>query len=605
MADILLLALSAPKTEPTYLYEDPRDADSAIKLKGFFIEQDGSRIHSMQAPVRDIDRLCATPLIGPRSNKNMATLFTSTDISWQRSLNNSRINDIKTWWNTAGSLSPNGSIIWLPEKDWLNIDTREDGDNQESWITIKPSEWTQSGVCGVRGCTWKPEDIDAAFVDYYYDCCPKCGKCWRPGYLVDGQHRVRGMAQVGSPGGGNLEPVLVSLLSQRDGFSSQKTAKIFTEITSKAEGLHKLHAEFLTAKYKIPKKYSSASPTGINKRKAYEVCVKLNKGASRWSSVTGSSKKGRIKMIAKNKSKIDMIDSIFMSKYVYKGINSDVTTGLGDPPIERKKKPLEGNDVNTIVTYMEFYLNAMLDVWGPGPAGSNDFWNESRGGPAGTGQKKGVFRMMMHLFNIITARIKLSRRVPTKDIYKRELGHIKNIDWEDTNTWAGQYTKQDTEQAVVEKVLLHIYRYAPNPLGTYGANPRIPATINSWMNKKPETFDISVSGRSIGLGEMSIEISSTSTISDPLNAISQGTGGGPLNATGEYNYKLFYGTDPIYSGKGIGKGVKKIEYGKLEIPTGGGKRPVASGDILKIEVEFSNGWALDSRTESKNFTLIA
>ena len=91
MAKITVLKLGEDKSEPTYLYEDPAHNDSKIKLRGFFITQHGKIIHSFFAPCRDIDRLCITPQIGDKSNRNMAELFSARQISWQRTLDVKRV----------------------------------------------------------------------------------------------------------------------------------------------------------------------------------------------------------------------------------------------------------------------------------------------------------------------------------------------------------------------------------------------------------------------------------------------------------------------------------------------------------------------------------
>jgi len=587
MAEITVLPLKEDQSEPTYLYEDPTDPDSKICLRGFFITQHGKRIHSFFSPSRDIDRLCITPQIGDKSNQKMADLFGSRNISWQRTLDTKRISLIKDWWENNRSLSTNGSIVWLPAGYRPTIDNN----SSVSKIDIDPSQWTVS-ECDELGCGWSPSLEDQRYTDWKFDCCYQRGKCYRPGKLVDGQHRVRGMSQA------NIEhskqPVISTFLCEDDSFTSQLTAKIFTEITSKAEGLESLHAEFLMAKYSIKPKYSTGTTAGRNRRIAYEVVVGLNKSGTRWGAVLGTQYKGRIKMLKPSKSKIDLIDADRMAKFVFGWIHHNTKTNGGEI------KPLSSDTVDVIVEYLEYFLDAVLDVWGPGSNGTNDFWDETRGSMK-AGQRRGVFRMMMHLFGIITARIKLAGSIPNMDIYKHELNHIKNVEWTNLNTWAGPYTKQDTEQAIVRNVLSHIYLHAPNPL----SGPKIPPRINSWMNGTPDPFEVSVEGLSVAGGKMKIKSRSQSKIADPLYQTNSNTGSGPINATSGCTISIIYSTEVIFeTTKGNHNFI--VDLAELKIPQlAGGLRAVNPGDRIQVKVSYSNGWNGTPTVVTKNKTLVA
>lgn len=589
MVGITVLPLKENQSEPTYLYEDPTHVDSKIKLRGFFIEQHGKRIHSFFSPSRDLDRLCITPQIGDKSNQKMADLFSSRNISWQRKLDTKRITQIKTWWESNRSLSTNGSIVWLPSGYRPTIDNQA----KTSRIDIDPSEWTLSS-CNEPGCDWSPSVQDPSYADWKFDCCYQCGKCHRPGKLVDGQHRIRGMSQAN--GTHSAQPVISTVLCQDDAFTSQLTAKIFTEITSKAEGLEPLHAEFLMAKYDIKPKYSTGTTAGRNRKIAYQVVVGLNNSGTRWATVVGSPYKGRIKMIKPSKSKIDLIDADRMAKYVFGWIHNKTKTQGGEI------KPLSGDSVDIIIEYLESFLDALLDVWGPGANGTNDFWDESRGSMK-AGQRRGVFRMMMHLFGIITARVKLAGNIPDKDKYKDELEYVSNIEWTNLNTWAGSYTKQDTEQTIVRNVLSHIFLHAPSPLR--GAT-KIPPRINSWMNDSPDSFEVSFVGLSLAGGELTIKSRSTSLISDPLHRSPAPTGAGPINATSGCTITIKHGTDVIHENT---KGTHNytLSYVDLKIPSAGGgvPRAVIVGDRLTVSVSYSNGWNGTPRVKSRNITLTA
>ena len=117
----------------------------------------------------------------------------------------SRVPDIRSWWMNQASTSANGALIFLE-----NLGEFSDSDGNCT-LTMDPSNWTftmcpgESGVCG-----WSPGEISASFSGWAADVCPKCGHTDKPGIVVDGQHRLRGMSS--DPAGQELEWSLLRLL---------------------------------------------------------------------------------------------------------------------------------------------------------------------------------------------------------------------------------------------------------------------------------------------------------------------------------------------------------------------------------------------------------
>ena len=554
---------SSGSSEPTYLYDNP--SLHPVELNGIYITQHGRKIRTVSAPVRDFDRISRTPEIGDRDNRAMHDLYLQHSIPWQRKLNMSRVPDIRSWWMNQTSTSANGALIFLE-----NLGEFSDSDGNCT-LTMDPSNWTftmcpgESGVCG-----WSPGEISASFSGWAADVCPKCGHTDKPGIVVDGQHRLRGMSS--DPAGQELEMVFASVVTRFDGFNRSMVSKIFTEVTSSAVSLDKLHQEFLSAKYDLAPRYDPNTAEGAKLKRAYGIAASLNNSATKWGNTTAQ-RKGRVEMIERRPSiPCDAIDVKRLAEYIYSWMEHTVEIS-GDSIV-----PLDGMSDDEIRVSLEQFLTTALVIW-PG----NPYWQKGRT-PVGALQTRGVFRMLLHVFKLITARLRINGSDLVSNNYNKELEHIQNIMWTSPG-WREVYTRQDADQNRTRNILTHIYNTAPNPLGN---TPPIPPLINDWMNKAPEEVKLLSCVADAGMDNLSIELeSSFSASGGPRTTVSW-----PLKAKSTARMTIANQNTGEVATSDVKSSNYSTSFSSLEMSPN-------PGDNLEIEIQFTS-WSSSPRI--LNFT---
>jgi len=456
MAIIWLKPSEKAPSEPIYIYDNP--SVHKMVFTGIFIRQHGRIIRTVFGKVQDFDRLALTPEIGERNNAEMTSLFVQSNIPWQRRLSADRLPNIESWWKNDHSSSPNGSLIYFREL----VKILDNPSNNSFTAEFDPSDWVFESC---PKCNWNPGVLDTSYSGFYSDCCPECGHCSRPGMVVDGQHRLRGMSRNPDHNENHLELVFSTWLLGDDGFNQHNVAKIFTEVTSSAVTLPKLHQEFLSAKYELAPMYDQNLYSGRVRKRAYQIASQLNLSATKWAINTN----GRIEMIDRSRAlNGDIVDvqrlTDFISRWITYGPldNSAITDAI-------------------IIDALENFLKAVLTIW-KGP----QYWHDDRRKNAAF-QNRGVFRMLLHCFEFTSRRIlNTGLNLSTRN-YETELSFIKPIRWELTN-WTQLYTRQDADQNITRRVLSTIFEKAPNspiPSGNTISND-----INEWMASPPDQITI-------------------------------------------------------------------------------------------------------------------
>ncbi len=456
MAIIWLKPSEKAPSEPIYIYDNP--SVHKIAFTGIFIRQHGRIIRTVFGKVQDFDRLALTPEIGERNNAEMTTLFFQSNIPWQRRLNADRLPNIESWWKNDNSSSPNGSLIYFG-----GLVKISDNPSNNSFIAeFDPSDWVFESC---PKCYWNPSVLDSSYLGFYSDCCPECGYCSRPGMVVDGQHRLRGMSRDPDHNGNHLELVFSTWLLGRDGFNQHNVAKIFTEVTSSAVTLPKLHQEFLSAKYELAPTYDQSLLNGRVRKRAYQIASQLNLSATKWALNTN----GRVEMIDRSRAlNGDIIDVQRLTEFISRWI----TNG-----------PLDNSSLSDtmIIDALENFLKAALTIWN-----GSKYWNDDRRKNAAF-QNRGVFRMLLHCFEFTSRRILNSGLNLSTRNYEMELSFIQPIKWELTG-WTQVYTRQDADQNITRRILSTIFEKAPNAPIPFGKT--ISNQINQWMESPPDQITI-------------------------------------------------------------------------------------------------------------------
>lgn len=172
---------------------------------------DASRLSSIaEAPQFDLD----TP------HETIAKNISTTPVrEWQRPIDDSRVDEIRRIFSESGEIMPNAVLLAAHDPDLIRL--------------------TGTGV----GSYWQLEVAD--------DLPSK------PLWILDGQHRIAGLSAAS-----RSTPLPFVLLASSGGsanYAESMFAKIFAQVTTTAEGLHKLHNEWLTFAFKLGK-YDSGHP---------------------------------------------------------------------------------------------------------------------------------------------------------------------------------------------------------------------------------------------------------------------------------------------------------------------------------------------------------
>lgn len=162
---------------------------------------------------------------------------------WQRPLRHDRVTQIAGVYNHPGELMPNPVLLC--------------GNPTFPTGAIQVTQQTNSGV---------PTDV------WEVDVAAQVAGVGRPLWILDGQHRIGGLAasaQAGSP-----LPVVILLNQGSAAYSGPALAKIFAQVTTEATPLTELHQEWLTFAFNL-KAYEIGLPTSASARKAMEAVAEL------------------------------------------------------------------------------------------------------------------------------------------------------------------------------------------------------------------------------------------------------------------------------------------------------------------------------------------
>ena len=550
------------KNEPIYLYDNPNQHQ--INIDGIYIEQHGKKIRIVSMAVQDLDRISRTPTIGNRNNVEMTQLFRQPTIDvWQRSLNHKRLPIIAEWWKNDPGVSPNNSVLYFDDIEF------DDNETHKSFSgVLNPADWCfqKCPACLVEAVT----EYGDQYEDWWMDCCHKCGYNKRPATVVDGQHRIRGMSYQPDSSNAHLEPVFSTWLCAGDFYSRNDVARIFTEITSAAVSLDKLHKEFLMAKFKLPKKYAARGPgstDGKIRRRAYSICSELNSSSTPWGNVSGTWPNGRVEMIERSQTiPCDVITiERLTNDFVFKWMTSEIEiAGYKDYPLLHSKY-----SDSQIVSFLENFLVAVLRIF---PTSTH--WDMTRF-RKGLLQPAGVFRLIMSLFEYITVRLHAFSLPLSINAYAAELKYIENIDF---NTPAlKQYLSSDSNINSIRRIFRTLYNHAPRITAQ-----RVPSTINRWMSDLPDKTNLVSASASIASDLITIKYESVFIHSHVTSL----TLGWPLNAVATATLIIARNGSDIIEVDCKTSGGWSSKITKLPSTSTGG--PIVVGDSLEVTIHFKS-----------------
>ena len=218
-----------------HVYSDRPDS---IELELTEVKQDSRSVYVGSATASQLDAICSVPNLDPMlsSEEFGAKLYSRNmpDNQWQRVVNVSRIRDISKFIDKADSFIFNPVVLYLD--------------------TTTNSEYAELTVIDLDNGKHKAQinfdflaEKNTGFVDY--DPIPDA-RDLRPLKIVDGQHRVRGMAM--SSRGHSLTMPFVLITGDGSKADRLMVAKIFTEINTNSVQLDALHQLYLRYKFSMP-----------------------------------------------------------------------------------------------------------------------------------------------------------------------------------------------------------------------------------------------------------------------------------------------------------------------------------------------------------------
>jgi DGQHR domain-containing protein len=256
------------------------------------INQKGQKFYIASASVDEIEQVCSVPSMPDKldaieSGKRILDSSRSPD-EWQRKTNPKRIESIKEFVGQNNNIIANSPILFVRESSAVSIKNNK--------IEIDFSKFLIKET-NKKITIWK--DYKKKIVDRDIDIQESNIQDLRPIWLIDGQHRVRGLSR--SKDGYNLAiPIIIFPPT----FGLPMAAKIFAEINTLQESLRPLHKLFMQHRFKIVSPIRTrnfeawrGSPETKSQSRAnslsYELIAKL-------ASTDGSALKNKVKLLDQN-----------------------------------------------------------------------------------------------------------------------------------------------------------------------------------------------------------------------------------------------------------------------------------------------------------------
>jgi DGQHR domain-containing protein len=223
---------------------DNFDDDGKIVWKLLASEQQGREVLVGAITVGEIDAVCRVPHLPNFAATNQGSMLLAKWslqqkkglTQWQRRPNPKRIQSISNFMEAGkNNLIINSIMLYIPE-DAPGVTIEKEGNIAK--ITIDPKQFLVPIHDKLTDVTIKEEDGIKIYIDH------------RPIWIVDGQHRTRGMAL--SERGARLDvPVIITHGGRDDSIGLEEVAKVFTEINTLAKPLDSFQQHYLSHKFSI------------------------------------------------------------------------------------------------------------------------------------------------------------------------------------------------------------------------------------------------------------------------------------------------------------------------------------------------------------------
>jgi hypothetical protein len=477
-------------------YTNPSQIPPVV-IEGLVCRQKDKVFYIGAASAADIDMMTDIPSVDyDMKFEDLANGFLGGALNerWQRPLSSERIRAIGEFFADPRNYFVNAVLIALkPETEsevGVQTSVSPGGTTEVALIKIPP--WLRERC--PRGHTQTVDGKNVFSDRCLKHDCPHHKRTWRPAVLIDGQHRIRGIQKrpsLGTRYGGsnvNALPIPFTLLrsSGTTAFPPQEQAKVFTEITTQARDLEKLHKLWLLYRFEMRggKMFVGAPGidmrprAGVDQRAAYETILELC--STRHGVVDINPWRNRIPILrgVRGRTSIASIDRLFPLFVRWFKKNGP----FWDRVNRTRKSPAMA------AQEMIQYVNAIRKTWSGRTSAGELYWSTSasRGilsHPEG-GEMNGFFRTLLRLYPTICGQIDGRGGSHVIAEFERELKRISKISW--TTTGWSEIKAPDRNLALLLEILTNYLsgKSVQKDLGRPGKG----ADLNTYIASSPMDF---------------------------------------------------------------------------------------------------------------------
>ncbi len=372
------------------------------------IEQKGQIFYITKAIVCEIEQLSAVPSLPDTiTSQETAKRILNKEIAknqWQRRPENKRIASIKEFANSESNIIANTPMLFVNKSEFVKIDK----DKNKAFFNFNFLK--EKGY---------------SYVDY--NKYEEIVEDLRPLWLIDGQHRIRGLSR--STTGSELTLPLVLFPSE---FGQANAAKIFAEINTLQTGLKPLHTLFMQYKFSIPSAIKSRDFKPWKDDPNKNVNSRANNLSYELLALLTSKKSSPLYNM------VNFLEQNIVSDKIAKVVNSDQWVNytrnwfIGGPFNDN----IMDNNLNIIYEDVASYFSAFIKSCEANHDKPLKGWVKELKRAMPLIQRKTHFQILLSIYPLV--RRKLFDKYYEKAIYDENqyfqiLKPLANIDWYDTN----------------------------------------------------------------------------------------------------------------------------------------------------------------------------
>ena len=378
------------------------------------INQKGNIFYISSARVDQIEQVSSVPAL-PREMTSVEAGLRVLDKDrgvdeWQRRPIPKRIQSITEFSELDTNIIANAPILFLNEKSTAKITENKieiDFENflifdsrENYYIDHKENDFTIDTY----------NNLDNRYTDL------------RPVWLIDGQHRVRGLSK--SEIGASLEIPIIILPSE---FGLHNAAKVFSEINTLQESLKPLHKLFMQHRFQIPSPNTKRDFTPWKSNPDSQIDSRANhlsyELVSRLASSDNSILKNKIRVLEQN----DSLDYYVKADQWVNYARSWFLSGGPYSNIVMWNEQREIDIYNEVNSYFIAFIETV----------NHSNWKDGKERWPSTTRNKSLlqssthFKVLIDLYSEVYLRVNKSNSVLNVNDFKKVLAPFKNVDWID------------------------------------------------------------------------------------------------------------------------------------------------------------------------------